>query len=289
MAKGKLTDDKLTRSATLSGAVCAAELPLDNLKDDSRFVGAPARFIDCDDISTTRFDLTLPEPRLVNFLAPLFHTMTRSALYRITACPEDDPDLTDLVLDTGWQFVFPSVYDPWDLEFGVDNGFDGALSQSDLDLVPRHMWAPQPEMLAQRIRFEFDDRTNEQGWFDIGGLWTASAWSAEINYDRGRDLTLIARDQLDEAPSGRVFAEERLPRRQLAITYGMLATAEAQRVFDTGLRARSSRPVIFVPDSDDQASMLREAFPATLGPPPGAKFIYPSINATALTLKEILA
>ena len=289
MAKGKFSDTNLTKVATLSGGVWSAELPLENLKDDSRFVGAPARCEDCHDLAKSQFQLRLPEPRTVNFLAALFHTLSLSAKYRITATADDDGSFADPVLATGWQFVFPSVYDPFDLEYGVDNWFTGTLAETEVDLVPRNLWIPVPEVLAQRIRFEFDDTANETGWFDIGGLWTTSSFSPEINFDRGRDLGLTPRDQPDEAPSGRIFHEERDPRRVLSITYGMLKQAEVQRFFDAGLRARSSRPVIFIPDSDDPAAMMREAFPATLAQPPGARFSYPSLNATALNLKEILA
>lgn len=192
-------------------------------------------------------------------------------------------------LDTGWTDVFPSIFDPADLEWGVDNWLTGTVSQAELDLYPRNLFASLPEIIATGLKVELDDRANPAGFFDVGGLQIVSGWSPTINFARGRELTVLPRDLVDEAPSGRRFAEERTPRRRLAVTYDMLSDAEARRWLDAAMRARTTRTVLFVPDTDDPASMMREAFPATFGTLPGPKFTYSGLNSTGAVFEEILA
>lgn len=290
MAIGRFSDSNLTAAATLSGGAWpVAGLGLNNLKDDQDYIGAPARCADNTSLANSKFEVLLAEPRLVSLVVLLFHTMGRSAKYRITISTAADPTYAAPLLQTAWEWVFPSIFDPVDLEFGLDNFWDGAVSASELDLYPRNLWAPFAEVLAERIRIELDDRNNAAGYFDIGGCWIASGWSPTFNFERGRELAVNARDVIDEAPSGRFFAEERTPRRQLAVSYEMLSDAEAQRWVDAGMRARTTRTVLFAPDLDDAAALMREGFPGVFERPPGARFTYSRVNSTAITFKEILA
>ena len=96
------------------------------------------------------------------------------------------------------------------------------------------------------------------------------------------------RDQEDEAPSGRLFVEARRGRRVYTASYDMLTPAEARRWFDAGVRTQGGKPVIFIPDADDEPARIREAFPATLAPVK-ARFIYPTKNPLTATFREILA
>jgi len=475
MAQGKLIDGNLTALATLSGGAWSGSWPLNNLKDESNYVGAPARCTDCTSLANSQFEILLPEPRLVSVMALLFHTMSLGALYRVKASSEDStqnyvansnalvhnttwqmysvatgfasdwwgyvendpavvapdgavsalkvvplatsgasaglvlrnnamaavtlgqpykpswwvyypagPALTFAVnndlnagvafnvlpsplwqripfstftktggasfydlevvlypsgavptnpaypfwvwgpqlepgsamtsyypnpaglaastrpagymdswqtydLNTDWQYVFPSIFDPLDLEFGVENFITGTVASAEIDLIKRHRPIIFPEVLARRIRIELDDRANPAGFFDVGGCWVGGGFSPAVNFERGRDLSVMPRDVVDEAPSGRLFAEERDPRRKLEISYQMLTDPEMRRFVDAGLRARTTRTVLFLPDTDDEAQLIREFFPAVFEQPPGGKLFYPGLNSTALTLKEILA
>ena len=117
----------------------------------------------------------------------------------------------------------------------------------------------------------------------------APGFSPLINFDRGRDLSVQARDLVDEGPSGRLFGEARTPRRVMTANYSNLEDAEAQRFVDAAMRAGTTRTVVFLPNTDDPAGLMREAFPAVFSALPGARFGYPGLNASALVIKEILA
>jgi len=288
MAAGKIVFVNPVARATLSGHQ-VAPLVLDNLKTDRDYVGRPWRCTDCTDLAKSRFEVLLDEPQLIDMVALLFHTMSRSARYRITFAEAEDAAYAAPLATTGWRWVYPSLYDPLDQLFGVENFWDGALAQSVIDLAPQHLFAPVDEVLAGRFLVELDDQLNPRGFFDVGGMWAVSMWSPTMNFERGRELNVLARDLIDEAASGRRFGERRTPRRSQSITYAMLKDDELRRFIDAGMAVTTTGTVLFVPDVDDPAAMAREAFPATFSRPPGGKFTYQLMNSTAFTLEEILA
>ncbi|MDP2258484.1 MAG: hypothetical protein Q8J89_02030 [Caulobacter sp.] len=289
IAKLRYADTNLARTAVLTGGLGTADHPLDNLKDDSRFRGAPARCEDPNDLEAATFQAVLPSARAVDLIVLLFHTLEIDARYRITVAGPDG-DLDTPAIAGAWSPVYGSVFDSEDLEYEDDNWFFGQLAVEDIDLFPRHLWIwlPQPVITAA-IRIELDDSGNAAGFFDIGGLAIARTQTTELNIDRGRLLGITARDQKDESPSGRVFAEERMPRREITVSWSRLQDEEAYRLFDAGMRGRSNRMVLIAPNLADPRSTLREAFPATFSRLPGPSFTWPGLGRVEATLQEIVA
>ncbi len=289
MALGKVTDINLARTAALTGGpTWSTDLPLANLVTDDRYVAAPARQLDAANLEGCWFEAELAAPRAINFLALLFHTLSLAARFRLTVRgiggTWDEP-----ALQTDWTDVYGRIFDSSALEWEASNWWTGQITEEEIDLFPRHLWVTPAPVLATALRIEIDDVTHPDGWFDVGGLWIASSWSPAFNYERGRSLTLKARDQVEEGPSGRRFNEERDPRRQLAVTYAGLTTSEAYRWFDAAARARVTRPVIFMPDADHEPTRVRETFPANFEQPPGPRFTYEHAHQLAATFSEILA
>jgi len=291
MATGRFSDLNLFAGAAISGPAggWSTAWPLANLLTEGDYIGSPARCVAPTDLSLSWFELVFDEPTVVQMPALFFHTLSMSARYRITVTTLADAAYAAPLLQTDWEWVFPSLYDPEELEFGADNSFAGTLPLGEIDLFKRHLFAPIDEALGQRLRIEIDDAENPDGYFDIGGAWGAAGFSPTLNFERGRDLVVVARDLIDEAPSGRLFAEERAPRRELSLTWANLLDPEARRFIDVAMRSRGTRTVLFVPDVDEPAALIREAFPATLSKLPGARFTYPGLGVSSLTLKEILA
>jgi hypothetical protein len=292
MATGRLIDSNLvTRGDTTiaGGSTWSTAWPLANLLTESDYVGSPARCLNATDLSQSWLEVRFIQPETLLFSGLFFHSMSIGARYRIRATSDADVAYAAPVLDTGWQWVFPSIYDPVDLPFGVENFWSGTVTFGDLDLFKRHSWGFFDEVLAQRVRMDIDDQANPDGFVDIGGWFLAQGFSPELNFDRGRELAAEARDLVDEAPSGRRFAEERSPRRNLTISYSNLEDAEARRFLDAAMRARTTRTVVFIPDLDDQASLVRDAFPATFKQLPSARIGWPGLAASGFTVEEILA
>lgn len=289
MRKGQLIDTNLALTGVVSGGIWSTAWPLANAVTPGDYVGSPARCLDPTNLAASRIEWVADEPVVVSLLALLFHTLSLGARYRITISTLADAAYAAPLLATGWQYVFPSLYDPVDLDFGDENSFAGTVPSTELDLYPRHLFAPLNEVLGQRLRLEIDDQENPAGYFDIGAFWPGAGYSPQINFERGRELTLQARDIEDEAPSGRLFSEERPPRRELAVSWASLSDDEVRRFIDVSMRVRASRPVLFIPDLDDPAGLIREAFPAVLRQLPGGRLSWPGLGASRLTLKEILA
>lgn len=292
MALGVLTDDNLATRGTISGPAggVAVGFPLANLLKEERYIRDPARFLNAGDLGLTKFTVLLEEPAVLGVMGLLFHTMSLSARYRVTGTSLADAGFAAPTLDTGWRYVFPSIYDPVQLSGGAENWLTGTVTQAEVNLLGRHVAAALPQALVQRIRVELDNQEHPLGWFDIGGLILAEGFTPAINFERGRDLTVIPRDVRDEAPSGRVFPDPRTPRRALTVNYVALTDAEARRFVDSAMRSTSIRTVLFVPDLDDPAGTMREAFPATYGGKlPGARTGWPGLGSTTLNLEEVLA
>ena len=288
MALGRIADTNLAAAATLSGGAWSAALPLANMQGDRGYVSTPARQPTPADISASRFDVTLDRPRAITLLALLFHTLSSTALYRVTL-PDLVAGFDAPAVQTPWTRVYGRVFPADQLAWEDANFWTGQLLPEDVALYGRHLFVPLDRRAVTGLRVEIDDTLNSSGYFDVGGLWIADAWSPTFNFERGRTLSSDARDLVDEAPSGRVFGEERTPRRKLALSWAGLDDAEAYRLFDAAARARSTRTLIVVPDIDDPLSLVREAFPATFEQPPAPKFTYTGGNQVSATLKEVIA
>jgi hypothetical protein len=288
MALGLLADQNLALTATITGGAWAAGLPATNLNTGS-YLGQPARCTTPATLADSQFQAALLTPRPVSLVGVLFHTFSSNALYQITVAGIDG-NLAAPAYQSAWTPVVGRLWDSSILEWETSNWWTGQPDEEEVALYPRHLWIPiQPAVITGAIRVEIDDHANEAGYFDIGGVWIARAWSPVVNFERGRDLAAEARSVVDEAPSGRLFSEERTSRRQVTVTWGMLTDAEAYRLFDAGSRAGTSREVLFVPDLDDVVSLTREAFPATFERPPAPKFSYAGLNTVAATFKEVIA
>lgn len=286
---GRLTDINYAKAATLSeGSGFDPTLPLANMLDDARPVTAPARCVTPTDLASARFKAAWSGSRAVNLVALLFHTLSIDALYRVTVAGADG-DLDAPVYQTPWTAVHPAVYEPGDLEFEDDNWWTGQLAEEDIALWRGHRFITLPLTTTSAIRVEINDAANPAGFFDIGWLWVGRTWSTVYNFDRGRDLGLRLRDVKDEGPSGREFGERRRARRVLSISWSRLTEDEIYRLIDSAGRCGSIEPVLFLPDSDDPKSLLREAWPATYAAAPGGKFTWPGLGQAATTIQEIIA
>lgn len=287
-ALGKFCDTNLARTAVLAGGQWSTDFPLTNMQTEEAFIAAPARQMNVDDLEACQFTATLVTPRVVSLVAVMFHTLSLTARYRLTVRAPggtwDEP-----ALQSPWTDVYGRLFDSATLDWEATNWWTGQLTPEEIDLYQRHLWITPPPVLGAELRLELDDATNPDGFFDIGGLFIGSTWSPTFNFDRGRSLALLPRDQIEEGPSGRLFGESRTPRRQLSVDYSALTTPEAYRWFDAGARARTTGLVIFMPDSDHEPTRVRETFPAWFERPPGPRFTYERAHALAAVFKEILA
>jgi hypothetical protein len=292
MALGSFSYINRFLDGSISGSLgWSTEWPLANLLTEEDYVGAPARCLDAHDLAKTWFELVLPQPRVLDMAALFFHTLSLNARYRIRGALLEDVNFAAPTTDTAWQWVYPSLYDPIDLQIDDENFITGTVTQEEIDLLGRHLFAPLTLTpgLAQRFRIELDDQLHPDGVFDVGGVYGAAGFSPAMNFDRERDLSVVPRDVIDTTPAGRKFFDPLTPMRVFSASYSNLTEPEARRFVDVALRVRNIGTVLFIPNLDDVAATMREAFPATLGKLPSASLNRPAINRTALTFEEIIA
>lgn len=287
MRIGRFSDDNLALTATLSGGTWSGALPLNNLKDETRFISAPARQLEPADEESAMFEAVLARSRTVNLIGLMFHTMGINAEYRVTIAPPAGT-LAAPSYEGDWTPVHTRLFDSEALAWEDENWWTGEASAEEVSLYTRHLWIDlSPGVPASAVRVELRDP--DAAYFDIGGLWIAAAWSPRFNFDHGREVGMDARSLADEAPSGRVFHEDRPSRRRVSVTWSMLDKAEAYRLFDAGQRCGTRRPVVFLPDPGDAVSLIREAFPATFEKPPAPRLGRRFNHTLSATFKEIIA
>ncbi len=288
MALGQFADTNLALTSTLSEGGFDPAYPLGNLLLGD-YLGHPARCATPAILASSKFKVVLPWPRKVTMVAVLFHSLSYSARYRLTVS-DLAGDFTTPKYDSGWQAVVPALYKSSDLPWESPNWWTGQPLASEMDLYPRHLWIVLPaDTLVAAFRLEINDAANPAGYFDLGGLWVASGWSPTFNFERGRKLDIQNRAQVDEAPSGRRFAEDRRPRRRLSVSWRGLFQSDAHRLADAFMRAGTTQPVLFVPDIDDPLALFREAFPATFEAAPAPTFLYEGLHQADATFEEIIA
>jgi hypothetical protein len=290
-ALGRLSDRNLMETATITapGGGWDAGLPVANLADRA-WIARPARCVAPGNPALARFDATLDRQRAVSVVALLFHTLSSVAQWRVSGAPAAG-DLNAPTWTSGWRPAHPRWSASASLPWEDPNWWTGSPAGADLDLFPRHaIWtapAGAAPPLAAKVRVEISD--GAAAFVDMGGAWIGSGWQALANHERGRQLGLLARDVVEEAPSGRFFADERAPRRTLALRWDGLSDADARRLFDAGARVRGSGALLFVPDAGDAAALAREAFPATWAERPAPVFNFDGANAARAVIQEIVS
>ena len=279
---GRLSDRNLATNGALTGGQWV--LPLENLLDP-KMLAKPARCTDIANLASSQFTIKLARPRTLDLVSLLFHTMSRTAKYRVTL-----KNAAGVVINIPeWLDVYPRLYPSAVLEWEDENYWDGRTSAADLNLYPRSLWIPlEPALIVEEIHIEIDDSQNPAGEIDIGYLWVAATWSPAFNFERGRTLALTQQNRADESLSGHPVGEYRRPQRVMTVNWADLEKHEVLRFTDIGARVGTTRPVLFIPDIYDQVDMFRESFLATLETPPTARFQFQGRHSSELVLKEIM-
>jgi len=291
---GKFCGVNRMREATIeavgawSGALPLANLLVNATSDNPRYIGAPARQPTPAVLANARIELTFAQPRSIGLVGVAFHTLSQSALMRITVAQPGDT-LAAPTLQTDWLRVHPRLVDSLQLEWSEPTWWSGQAPLADIDLYPRHRFVPIDLTLVAAIRIEFDDRTNVAGYFDIGGLWLAPGWSPTFNFERGRKVGMDFRDLVEEGASGRRFGQRRRPRRTISVTWSGLTEVEVWRLYDDCVRAGQIGHVLFVPDAGNLLSVPREAWPATIETPFEPVLTHEGLHSLTATLSEVIA
>lgn len=245
--------------ATLSGGSWQA--PLVNIQN--RRLQAKARSADTT-LNNTKFDISLPEGRVIGLVALCAHNFSVDAAVKITigtTLGAND------ILDSGWQEVWPAMYSTLALDWEDPNYWTGTLEEEVRAEYPSNFIYILPyKCNASFLRVEVDDTTNSSGYVELGRVFVGKAAKQSKNVAYGaalgwRDDSRIGRNRL-----GSKNYEEVTKYRIASFTYDSADRTEAlESLFELQRISGTTREVIFVgSDFDyDKGQLVRLAFLGT--------------------------
>jgi hypothetical protein len=245
-------------AGTLSGGSWLPTLPLTNLQNE--LIGVKARSTNCDLVST-QFVADVGPFNASRACALIGHNLSIDAMIRVRAS-EDDLTFADTAFDTGWQQVWPAVYEDGVLIWGVSNFWERQYSDEEREGYTADFFAVAPtSILARYWLVEINDIGNLDNHVDIGRLFIGDGFEPTINMEFGAGIGWEDGSVIDEAISGAEFFDRRAVYRVVKFTIPMLPEAEALTyAFEIMRRSGSTREVLFQWDTEDTLHALRRQF-----------------------------
>lgn len=254
MANILLAYDNRADGAVLSGGTWVPALRLQNLQD--RVQARVARTLDTDPASTW-FDADLGALMYVRAIAIPNHNLSRLSRFRVRAS-QADPDFVTTVFDTDEMDVWPTIAPFGTVPWGAANWWGGKPTDRDLQGLNPTLTIVLPQsMLIRRLRFEFFDEGNTDGYVQLGRLFVADAWSPDFNASVGAEIGIEDPSTITQALSGTRYFEERNKLRWARVSFDMLTESEAMVAFDLMRLSGTTREVLYVHDYESTLSLIR--------------------------------
>jgi hypothetical protein len=272
--------------ATLSSGTWSGTLPLANLQN--KLIGKIARSSSLS-TSSTKFDITYTEPKLVKLIALINHNLSLDATYRIRA--SNDSGFSTLLLDTDWLDVWESFWPTSILAWEDENWFFGKPKLSDVTGYTWNLTHILSESVKARYwRIELNDSTNAAGYVQLGRLFMSELFSPIVNMDYGVTINYETTTTVEQNKySGIEFFNSAPGFRVSRFQLSHLNAAEAigkllmmQRVL--GLHGE----VFFIHDRDDLQFLTQRGFLGRLRNLNPIDHPYYDNYSTAFEIKELI-
>lgn len=244
-------------TALLSGGSWVPSLPLDNMKN--RTLARVARSTDASPASTW-FKVDLGPDRRYRAIALRNHNFALDAKYRIRGSSVSS--FASLEFDTGWQAVWPAVYNEDELEFGDLNWFEGTYTEQQRqgyiwDLI--HRLADTSD--ARYLWIEIDDQANEASYSQIGRLFVADGWTPSHNMEVGASLGIEDDSEIQRAQSGAEYFNVLDRNRVVRLTIPYISQDEAySQAFELMRQMGITGEVLFQFNGADTKHKIRRSF-----------------------------
>ncbi|SDJ24210.1 hypothetical protein SAMN04487867_12969 [Vreelandella titanicae] len=212
-------------TAVVSGGAWVPTLPLEHVKDARFSVVAKTASLDPID---TQFSITLPKRQRLHALAIPAHNMSSTATLR--ARVYRDAGQTDLILDTGWQDVWPVLYGLDDVVWGNDNFWNRRLAEDDRqNYTPLAIVFFEERLLGSSMHVELRDTANTDGAIVMGRVMVTDVWQPRKNLDHGVQHGYDTGTQITWAgdPSRTGYARRVTPKRTVTFDLNNLNEDEA--------------------------------------------------------------
>lgn len=212
------------------------------------------------DVAKTKVKIILAEKAKVQLVVFCVHNLSISARYRIRLF--DDVALSQELADTGWQKVWPVMFDEDEVDWEGRNWWDRAYTDEQIASLPWHRPALiDTEVYSSGLTVELDDAANPDGFIQIGRLEIASARRLPMNYAPGAQMGFINTTTVETAKGGVEFFDVSESPRTFEGSIPMVAHETALQGFWEQLRRMGlHKPFFWWPNPTDELNMLRESF-----------------------------
>lgn len=252
LAWGNLAD-----GAILSGGSWLPSLPLNNLRN--RTLQRVARSTDASKAST-QFKADLGPDRRYRVISLVNHNFALDAKYRIRGSAVSS--FAVIEFDTGWQAVWPAVYNEDELEFGDVNWFEGTYTEAQRQ---GYIWTLIHRLAdasdARYLWIEIDDQANEASYSQAGRLFVADGWTPSHNMAVGASLGVEDDSEIQRARSGAEFFNPLDRYRVARLTIPYIGEDEAySQAFEMMRQAGTTGEVLFQFNGADTKHKIRRSF-----------------------------
>lgn len=270
-------------AASVSGGSWLASLPLTNIQDP--IIGRVARSADLN-TNSTQFDADIGADRLVRVVALVGHNLSLTAEYRVRGAT--DSGFTTVVVDSGWQEVWPPVYASTSLNWQAPNWWGGRYLPDEIEgFTWTKIFVADTSYNVRYWRVEMSDPDNAEGYVQVGRVFIGDAWQPELNILYGYGLRWETKTQIREALSGSEYFDRRTPYRVVGFTTEAMDVDEAfGNAFEIQRRAGLDGEVVFMLDPDDTLHALRRQYLGRLRELSPIENPYPDLHRTAWEIKE---
>jgi len=248
--------------AAFSGGGWQPGLPLSLLAD--RDLELKARSVDLTP-SSTQYLCELDQVRPIDWFAMLRTNLSVDARYRLDA--SDDLAWSYQSYDSGWQDVWPVMFDTDTLEWEDANWWDGRPTAEDLARYNGDVYLPLPAVVSARYwRLRIDDQSNPDGHVEIGRQVLGRGWRPRYNFAWASGIGIVSTTETKRLKqSGRKVYAPSPNARSFQFALNNLERAEAYgRAFELIRDADVHGEMLFVADQDDTVNLHRRSFYATL-------------------------
>lgn len=267
--------------ATVSGGSWLPALPLSNLL--TREMTDIAR---SDGLSNAVIDFDLGTSRTLRAFALCNHNLTRTAVWRIQL--GSAAGLAD-IYDSGDQVVWRISFDTGELEWEDNNWWKGNYDDDAVGHPFAAIFMANADHSARHMRITITDDFNPSGYVQLGRVFAGNGISPRFNMAYGAGEKWETLSQVESAPGGTDFFDERRAYRVSQFTIDHIdQQTEFASFYEMQRRLGTTGEVLFIPSDGDMAASQLRGFVGRMRQLSPIEYPYFNARKQAFELKELL-
>ncbi len=281
MARAVIGFPEWSREVTFTGAGWHAQYPVTNLG------GYELPRVARSNALTANFTAELEQLRPIQMLGFCAHNMSRAGQYRVRMYR--DAAKTQLVYDSGYQYIWPVVYGYEERDFYTPNFWFGQYTPNEIrgQYPTSSIWLPQ-RYYVTAIEVDLVD-TNTAGFIDLGYFSIAEGWQLSVNPSEGAEFGFEMNDLITKTSGGSKYVDERPKARLFRGTVDYMNMQEVkERAYEMWRQLGTTIPFLWILDPADTRNQVRDSYLAQLEEPGLFRFSAYAKGAIPLNIREVI-